>query len=123
VVRIPAQINGRLVTSIGGHAFEGCTSLTVIIPNSVTSIGRGAFHCASLVSVTIPNSVTSIGDGAFVGCTGLTSVTIGNSVTSIGDNAFPGVRYSGNNLRDVYRLGGAGTYTRAVNGFTWTKQK
>ena len=65
----------------------GCQS--TIIHNSVTSIGGGAFSgCSSLTSVTIPNSVTSIGVGAFVSCSGLTSVTIPNSVTSIGEWAF-----------------------------------
>ena len=84
--------NTYSVTSIGGHAFYGCSGLTsVTIPNSVTSIGSFAFYgCSGLTSVTIPNSVTSIGNYAFYSCSGLTSVTIPNSVTSIQDYAFYG---------------------------------
>ena len=61
------------VTSIGDHAFEGCTGLTsVVIPDGVTSIGEEAFYCCTgLTSVVIPDGVTSIGDGAFKGCSGL----------------------------------------------------
>ena len=61
---IPSTYNGLPVTSIGGFAFNGYSSLTsVTIPNSVTSIGNYAFYdCSSLTSVTIPNSVTSIGN-------------------------------------------------------------
>ena len=81
---------GDAVTSIGGHAFRDCSSLTSIeIPNSVTSIEEEAFNsCNGLTSITIPNSVTSIGNNAFGYCSSLTSVTIPNSVTSIGEYAF-----------------------------------
>ena len=80
------------VTTIGNHAFRGCTSLTSItIPNSITLIDNNAFRgCSGLTSIKIPSSVTSIGGGAFESCSGLTSVTIGNSVTSIGQSAFEG---------------------------------
>ena len=44
---LPADYNGKSVTSIGNYAFSGCKVLT---------------------SIEIPNSVTSIGDGLFSGC-------------------------------------------------------
>ena len=80
------------VTSIGGYAFEGCSSLTAItIPSSVTSIGWNAFYyCSSLTTITLPESVTSIGEGAFSGCESLTAINIPEGVTSIGMFAFDG---------------------------------
>ncbi len=103
------------VTSIGGFAFYGCTSLTsIVIPNHVTSIEWYAFYnCRSLTTIDIPNSVTYIGEYAFSDCrfltsvtfeeesklesiekrtfnccTSLTSIAIPNSVTKIGISAF-----------------------------------
>ena len=53
----------------------GAFSGSYAIPDSVTSIGGSAFRgCSSLTSVTIPDSVTSIGKRAFSYCTSLTDV-------------------------------------------------
>ena len=89
---IPGEIKGYRVTSIGGSAFEGCSSLTSInIPDGVTSIRSSAFEgCSSLTSINIPDGVTSIGYDVFRDCTNLTSINIPDGVTSIGDLAFYG---------------------------------
>lgn len=91
-LEIPAEIDGKPVTSIGGGAFGGCSSLTTImIPNGVTSIGGESFsECTSLTEITIPDSVTRIWDFAFSGCTSLRKITIPDSVTSIEELAFSG---------------------------------
>ena len=79
------------VTTIGHHAFEGCSGLTSItIPNSVTSIEKFAFFGSGLTSITIPSSVTTMGYAAFSGCHALTSVKIPSSVTTIEGSTFYG---------------------------------
>ena len=66
------------VTTIGGSAFDGCSSLSSItIPEGVTAIGYRAFSgCSSLSSITIPEGVTAIGGSAFSGCSSLKDVSI-----------------------------------------------
>jgi hypothetical protein len=49
----------------------------VTLPSSLTSIGSHAFFgCSYLNSVPIGDGVTSIGSGAFAGCSGLTAFTV-----------------------------------------------
>ena len=80
------------VISIGSCAFDSCYSLqSIILPSSVKSLGQCAFaHCWSLQRITIPNAVTSIYFRTFFGCKSLQQIIIPNSVKSIGFEAFRG---------------------------------
>ncbi len=116
----------KSVTSIGSHAFAGCSRLQrVVLPDGIPAIADYAFFdCGRMTSIVIPDSVTSIGEGAFSGCDGLrsmtfpegvseiraftfeycerlTDVTIAKSVTAIGEGAFYGCL----DLADVYYTG------------------
>lgn len=129
LVYFPGGLTGSFsipssVKSIEEGAFESCKLTSVMLPANLTSIGGFAFcGCTSLTgSITIPASVTSIVRNAFNGCNkltginvdtdnqnyssmygilydkdqadllfcplGLTSVTIPYGVTSIANNAF-----------------------------------
>jgi hypothetical protein len=86
-VVIPAEINGKPVTTIKEKAFINKNLTGVTIPNGVTTIGDRAFQSNQLTSVDIPDSVTTIGDYAFM-VNQLTSVDIPNSVSTLGMGAF-----------------------------------
>ncbi len=105
-VVIPASVtyNGTTypVTSIGGYAFYGCSSLTSVdIPNSVTTIGGYAFYgCSGLTSLKVEsgntvydsrnncNAIIETASNTLIA--GCKTTIIPNSVTSIGYNAFSG---------------------------------
>jgi hypothetical protein len=88
-VAIPSSLNGLAVSSIGDHAFWGCSATNLTIPDSITNIGNQAFAYSSrLASVTFGSGVASIGEEAFSFCGRLTSISLSDSVITIGTNAF-----------------------------------
>ena len=63
--------------------------VSVVLKNGVTSIGGGAFSgFTSLTSVTIPNTVTDMGSMAFQGCTSLEYVLLPESLVNFNGEFF-----------------------------------
>lgn len=89
---IPAELEGRPVTSIGEYAFANNTRLrSVTLPVSLKNIGWGAFaDCSNLRSIEIPENVVTIRGEAFSGCVSmsLASIVKNGALAEIGDNAF-----------------------------------
>ncbi len=110
-VTVPAEYNGKAVTTIGAGAFYDCSSITKItLPDTIKEIGLQAFgYCTSLQTIDIP-SCTRVLDSVFTGCTSLQEVTLPEGVISIGMNLF----INCNALRKVTILSGSvGRYTFA----------
>lgn len=67
VITVPAEIDGKPVSTIGDHAFAGNILLhQVKLPDSLTTIGRCAFQdCTGLTEIRIPAGVTVLREAAF----------------------------------------------------------
>ena len=88
-VEIPAEIDGKPVTTIGATAFYGIGLTSLTVPEGVTSIRSGAFwHCKSLKTVKLPSTLTEIAAHAFADCKALETLEIPESVNNIGADAF-----------------------------------
>ncbi|MGN0491450.1 leucine-rich repeat protein [Ruminococcus sp.] len=89
-LKIPAELDGKKVTSIGARVFQKSETLTAVtIPSGITTLGENAFnHCEKLTKLTLSEGLTVIGHGSFSYCTALEEVSIPDSVTTIGNFAF-----------------------------------
>ena len=78
------------LTSIGPHAFAGCSRLNPSgLPNGITSIGNYAFDgCLSLALTSLPSGITSIPYCAFDGCLSLALTSLPDSMTSVAGYGF-----------------------------------
>ena len=87
-ITVPDMIDGRIVSSIGDHAFYGQARLRrVTLPANLKKIGRSAFEgCLNLADISIPATVERIGERAFYGLPRLYAVNFegDNKLTEIG---------------------------------------
>lgn len=79
-IRIPSGVTG-----IAANAFEGCSSLEiVIIPDGVVAIGGSAFKgCTNLLSLEMPGSVRYIGFDAFEYCNKFKTVNFTGTLSQL----------------------------------------
>ncbi len=97
-VVVPATIEGRTVTVLGGKTgcsyegvFRGNTHIVnVVVPVTVHTIEKAALeNCTQLSKISGIDRVAAIGDAAFAGCVTLTNVAFPASAT-VGNDAFKG---------------------------------
>jgi hypothetical protein len=77
-VVIPAEVDGKKITTIGENSFANFSELKeVVIPQNVKQIDEGAFfYCENLQKVTLPNSLERISEDAFYNCDSLLNVAV-----------------------------------------------
>ena len=86
---IPAEIDGRKVTTIGTSAFSGCVNIkSVVLNDGIIEIGANAFKGAAISEMDVPATVTTIGQYAFANCLNLTKVTFYEGLEKIDNYAF-----------------------------------
>lgn len=98
VLRVPEQIGGVEITSIGVGCFAGCEELTtIVLPDTITIISPMAFSgCTALRGLFLPDGVQLIGRDAFSDCRNLEAIRIPASVNAISPGCFDdcaGLRY------------------------------
>lgn len=86
-IKIPSNLDGETVHSIGEKAFEDYCIQSIELPNTITSLGNYSFAYNNLKEIELPDNMMKIGDGVF-SYNVLTTITIPNNVDSIGANAF-----------------------------------
>jgi hypothetical protein len=105
-ITIPAKINGKAVTAIGGEAFKNTDLTSVVIPDSVKTIGKNAFSGNKLTKLTMGKGIFIEGN-AFTN-NKLTSVAIPDgaiisSRTMYDDGGYSGGEsaFRGNQLTNI----------------------
>jgi hypothetical protein len=86
-LKVPAEINGVTVSSIGSGAFTYSSVTAVGLPDTLTEIKDHAFWYSNIISMTVPPNVKYIGQQAFYSCPNLSSVSVPPGIV-LGDFVF-----------------------------------
>lgn len=85
------KFEGNITRFNNGATFSGCTSLTTVDFGNTTTVCNSMFNgCTALTSITLPSGITTIENQAFLSCSNLTSITLNEGLKSIGSRAFEG---------------------------------
>ena len=85
----PNAYNGKPVTKIQAHSFEGCNVQEAVMTDGIKVIEEGAFKgCTGLKQVIFPNTLREIGAAAFSDCMNLSTAALPREIEQIGDYAF-----------------------------------
>lgn len=71
---VPATVDGRPITTVGGCGSSSLTSVTFPADSRVTRLSWGAFSGSPLQSIALPSSLETLGDGVFQDCKKLQTV-------------------------------------------------
>lgn len=71
---VPATVDGRPITTVGGCGSSSLTSVTLPADSRVTRLSWGAFSGSPLQSIALPSSLETLGDGVFQDCKKLQTV-------------------------------------------------
>ncbi len=86
-IRIPSEIEGVKVVSIGKFVFDEKNLTKLILPDTLQTIGIGAFQNNGIKELIIPDSVINVKALAFYS-NKIEKLTIGKGVVNIGIEAF-----------------------------------
>lgn len=95
-VVVPATIEDKPVTEIGGYAFSAnyiddeILVRGVCLPESVTVLGSYAFFAKESLEAVICQGVTEIPESAFFNASSLKAVSLSENILSLGNYAFAG---------------------------------
>lgn len=107
--------NSKLET-IGEGAFQGCSLVSVNVPDSVTSLGEAAFaDNKKLRSATLSKNISGISTFTFYGCSALETVNIQEGPWFIGEYVFKNCAFTSIKIPDSVQSIGAYAFDSCAN--------